>query len=139
VSRAVAIADFDNDGDLDILVSNNGQTPQLFRNDGGNRRHWLEVRLIGSRSNRDGIGALVKIVAGGRAQVDEAKGGGSYQAAHDPRLHFGLGDSAKVDSIEVKWPSGTVDKLTNITADRVIGIREGGGIVDLHYPEFRKR
>jgi enediyne biosynthesis protein E4 len=139
VSRAVAVADFDNDGDLDILVTNNGQTPQLLRNDGGNRQHWLQVRLIGTRSNRDGIGAVVKIVAGGRTQIDEATGGGSYQAAHDPRLHFGLGGLVKVDSIEVKWPSGLVEKLANITADHVITIREGGGQVESHYPPFRKK
>ena len=122
VSRAVAVADFDNDGDLYILITNNGQTPQLLRNDGGNRQHWLQVRLIGTRSNRDGIGAVVKIVAGGRTQIDEARGGGSYLAAHDPRLHFGLGALGKVDSIEVKWPSGLVEKLANITADHVITI-----------------
>lgn len=139
VSRAVAVADFDNDGDLDILVTNNGQAPQLLRNDGGNRKHWLEVRLIGTRSNRDGIGAVVKIVAGGRSQIDEAKGGGSYQAAHDPRLHFGLGDRVKVDSVEVKWPSGAVDKVANVASDRVITIREGVGEIESHYPKFQAK
>jgi hypothetical protein len=125
VSRAAAVADFDNDGDLDILVSNNGQAPQLFRNDGGNREHWLEVRLTGTRSNRDGIGARVKVTAGGAAQVDEAKGGASYQSAHDPRLHFGLGDATRVDSIEIRWPSGTVDKLVGLPADRTVSVKEG--------------
>src|SRR6185312_11497227 len=75
VSRAAAFADYDNDGDVDVLVTNNGDRPQLFRNEGGNRNHWLEVRLIGTRSNRDGIGAKVKIVANGALQTDEAKGG----------------------------------------------------------------
>ena len=126
VSRGAAVADFDNDGDLDILATNNGGEPQLFRNDGGNKRHWIELRLIGARSNRDGVGARVKVVAGSLTQVDERKGGMSYQSAQDPRLHFGLGDAARVDSIEVRWPSGAVDRLSNIPADRELTIKEGG-------------
>ncbi len=125
VGRAAAFADFDNDGDMDVLVTNNGQAPQLLRNEGGNRNHWLELRLIGVRSNRDGIGARVKITAGGAVQVDEAKGGMSYQSAHDPRLHFGLGNAARADAVEVRWPSGVVDRLTNVSADRVLVLREG--------------
>ncbi len=105
VSRAAVFADFDNDGDIDILVTNNGQAPELLRNEGGNRNHWLELRLLGVRSNRDGIGARVKVTASGVSQVDEVMGGTSYQAAHDPRLHFGLGASGRVDSIDVRWPS----------------------------------
>ena len=139
VSRAAAVADFDNDGDLDILITNNGQAPQLLRNDGGNRKHWLQVRLIGTRSNRDGVGAAVKITAGGRAQFDQMKGGSSYQSAHDPRIHFGLGDTVKVDAIEVKWPSGTVDHLTNVAADRVVTIKEGSGEIESRYPPLRTR
>jgi len=134
VSRAAAVADYDNDGDLDILVANNGQSPQLLRNDGGNRRHWLEVRLIGTRTNRDGIGAQVKVVAGGATQVDQAKGGMSYQSAHDPRLHFGLGDAARVDRIEVRWPTGVVDRLGTVPADRVVTIKEGTGEVGSRFP-----
>jgi hypothetical protein len=129
VSRAAAFADFDNDGDIDVLVTNNGQAPQLLRNDGGNRNHWLALRLAGVRSNRDGIGARVKLTAGGVTQVDEAKGGMSYQSAHDPRLHFGLGDIARADVIEVRWPSGIVDRLTNVPADRVVVVQEGIGEV----------
>jgi hypothetical protein len=138
VSRAAAFADYDNDGDVDVLVTNNGQAPQLLRNDGGNQRHWLELRVIGTRSNRDGIGARVKLTAGGVAQVEEAKGGMSYQSAHDPRLHFGLGNSSKVDAIEVKWPSGVVDRLTNIAPDRVIVLREGSGELPSPYRAFRR-
>jgi hypothetical protein len=137
VSRGAAVADYDNDGDLDVLVSNNGQAPQLLRNDGGNRKHWVEVRLIGTRSNRDGIGARILLSSGGRVQVDEAKGGMSYQSAHDPRMHFGLGESAGVDRLEVRWPTGAVDRLTGIAADRVITIREGSGEVESRYPRLR--
>src|SRR6185312_11133768 len=90
VSRGLAAGDFDNDGDLDLLVSNNGQPPQLLRNDGGNTNHWLEVLLIGTRSNRDGVGARLKVTAGDLVQYDERKGGMSYQSAQDPRLQFGL-------------------------------------------------
>jgi len=139
VGRAAAIADFDNDGDLDILVSNSGQAAQLLRNDGGNRNHWIEVRLVGTRSNRDGIGALVKVSAGGMKWVDEAKGGGSYQSAHDPRLHFGLGDAGRFDSIEIQWPSGVVTKLAGGVADRVLTIKEGVGEVVSHYPSLRRK
>jgi hypothetical protein len=125
VGRAAAFADFDNDGDIDILVTSNGGAPRLLRNDGGNGKHWVQLRLIGVRSNRDGIGSRVKLIAGGLTQVDEAKGGMSYQAAHDPRLHFGLGSAARVDSIEIRWPSGQIDRLLDVPADRVVTVREG--------------
>jgi hypothetical protein len=125
VGRAAAFADFDNDGDIDVLVTSNGGAPRLLRNDGGNGRHWIQFRLIGVRSNRDGIGSRVKLTAGGLTQVDEAKGGMSYQAAHDPRLHFGLGSAARVDSIEIRWPSGQIDRLLDVAADRVVTVREG--------------
>ena len=98
--------------------ANNGDRPQLLRNDGGNHSHWIEIRLIGTRSNRDGIGAKVKVVAHGIVQTDEAKGGMSYQAAHDPRLHFGLGKATTITVLDVAWPSGAVTKLTDVAADR---------------------
>ena len=125
VGRAAAFADFDNDGDIDILVTSNGGAPRLLRNDGGNRKHWIQLRLIGVRSNRDGIGARVKLTAAGLTQVDEAKGGMSYQAAHDPRLHFGLDSAARIDSIEIRWPSGQVDRLQDVAADQLVTVKEG--------------
>ena len=138
VSRAAAFADYDNDGDVDVLVTNNGDRPQLFRNDGGNRHHWLEVRLVGTRSNRDGIGGKVKIVANGIVQTDEAKGGMSYQAAHDPRLHFGLGKATRIALLDVAWPSGAVTKLTDVAADQCITIKEDVGEVPSKCPQFKK-
>ncbi len=139
VSRGLAAADFDNDGDLDLLVSNNGQAPQLLRNDGGNQNHWLEIYLIGTRSNRDGVGARVNVIAGDKTSYDERKGGMSYQSAQDPRLHFGLGSRTKIDSIEVRWPSGTVDRIVNMESDRILTLEEGKGIVPRPFPRLRTR
>jgi hypothetical protein len=134
VSRGAAIGDFDNDGDLDIVVNNNGQAPQLLRNDGGNANHWLEILLIGTKSNRDGVGARVKVSAGDLILYDQRKGGMSYQSAQDPRIHFGLGTHSKIDAIEIRWPSGSVTKLAGIASDRVIAVKEGEGIVDRPFP-----
>ncbi|PYV54649.1 MAG: hypothetical protein DMG96_06710 [Acidobacteria bacterium] len=138
VSRGAAVGDFDNDGDLDILVNNNGQAPQLLRNDGGNANHWLEILLIGTKSNRDGVGARVKVTAGDLVLYDQRKGGMSYQSAQDPRLHFGLGTRTKIDSIEINWPSGMLTKLANVKADQIIAIQEGEGMVDRPFPRIRK-
>jgi hypothetical protein len=137
VSRGAAVADFDNDGDLDILVSNNGQTPQLLRNDGGNANHWLEIMLVGAKSNRDGVGARVKVVSGNLILHDQRKGGMSYQSAQDPRLHFGFGLRQTIDSIEVTWPSGEVTKLGNLKSDQVITIKEGVGLIARPFPRVR--
>ena len=138
VSRAAAFGDYDNDGDVDVVVTNNDDYPQLFRNDGGNRNHWLEVRLVGTRSSRDGIGSKVKILADGVAQTDEAKGGMSYQAAHDPRIHFGLGQAARVRLLEIDWPSGAITKLSNLAADRCITLKEDFGEVPSHCPPLKQ-
>ncbi len=142
VSRGAAMADVDNDGDLDVLVSNNGQEPQLLLNEGGAGNHWLEVALIGVRSNRDGVGARVKVVSGDLVSYDQRKGGRSYQSAHDSRLSFGLGARSKIDLVEVRWPSGAVDTLKNIEADRVITVKESLGLIPQSYPRWgidRKR
>ena len=139
VSRGAAIGDFDNDGDLDILVNNNGERPQLLRNDGGNANHWLEIFLIGTRSNRDAVGARVKLSAGDLVLYEQRKGGMSYQSAQDPRLHFGLGKYSFVDALEVLWPSGAVTKLAKIQADRIIAIEEGKGLVERKFPWVAQR
>jgi len=141
VSRGAAIADYDNDGDLDILVNNNGGAPQLLRNDGGNANHWLEILLIGTKSNRDAVGARVKITAGDPKLVlfDQRKGGMSYQSAQDPRLHFGLGQRDRVDSVEITWPSGEITRLANLKSDQIIAVKEGVGIVDRSFPRIVAR
>ena len=139
VSRGAAIADFDNDGDLDILVSNNGEAPQLLRNDGGNVNHWLEILLIGAKSNRDGVGARLKVVAGNLVLYDQRKGGMSYQSAQDPRLHFGLCQNSKVDAIEILWPSGMRTMLANLKADQILAVKEGVGVVERPFPRIFPR
>ncbi len=139
VSRGAAIGDFDNDGDLDILVNNNGQRPQLLRNDGGNANHWLEILLIGTRSNRDAVGARLKVTAGKLVLYEQRKGGMSYQSAQDPRLHFGLGKYSTVDAVEILWPSGATTRVTNIMSDQIIAIEEGKGLVKREFPRAARR
>jgi hypothetical protein len=120
-------------------VNNNGGAPQLFRNDGGNAHHWLQILLIGTRSNRDGVGARLKVAAGDLTLYDQRKGGMSYQSAQDPRLHFGLGDRKRVELIEVRWPSGMVTRLTDIACDQILAIQEGTGIVPRPFPRVTGR
>ncbi|HEV2351582.1 MAG TPA: CRTAC1 family protein [Terriglobia bacterium] len=138
VSRGAALADFDNDGDLDILVNNNGQPPQLLRNDGGNKNHWLEIFLVGTKSNRDGVGARVKVVAGNLTLYDQRKGGMSYQSAQDPRLHFGLGKEETIESVTIQWPSGMATNLGHLPANRIITVQEGTGIIPRAFPPVRR-
>ncbi len=126
-SRGAAFGDYDNDGDVDVLVVNMDDRPTLLRNDsdGG---HWITLRLVGVRSNRDGIGAKVTAQAGGRRQVAMVHSGGSYLSHNDMRVHFGLGATATVDQITIRWPSGQVDTLSGLAADRFYVAREGAGV-----------
>jgi hypothetical protein len=144
VGRGLAVGDYDNDGWLDLLVSNNGEDAQLFRNAGGSqpaaqKNHWLGVRLIGTKSNRDGIGAALKLTAGDFVSYDQAKGGMSYCSAQDPRIHFGLGEHTKVDTLEITWPSGTHEVIKNVPADQYVTVEEGKGITPYKFPSVRKR
>ncbi|MGA7313818.1 MAG: CRTAC1 family protein [Silvibacterium sp.] len=137
--RGLATADFDNDGDIDIAVNVRGDYPELLRNDGGNANHWLEVLLIGTKSNRDGTGSVLKLTSEGFAQVKQAVGGTSYMSASDPRIHFGLGKRSKIESLVITWPSGQVDKLTNVAVDQIIAVKEGAGIVPHPFPKVRSK
>src|SRR6185312_9534967 len=139
VGRGLATVDFDNDGDTDIVTNNRGDYPELLRNDGGNANHWLEILLIGTKSNRDAVGARVKVVAGDLKLFDQRKGGMSYQSSQDPRLHFGLNQQERVDAIEIRWPSGEVTKLENVKSDQIIAVREGAGVVPQEFPRIRWR
>ena len=134
--RGLATADYDNDGDIDIATNNSGDYPSLLRNDGGNANHWLTVLLIGTKSNRDGIGSSLKLSSDGTAHIEQAKGGTGYMSASDPRIHFGLGKSRKIDSLEVTWPSGQVDRLSNVAIDQIIAVQEGRGIVPRKFPKI---
>lgn len=128
VGRGLAYGDFDNDGDMDLLAMNAGEAPNLYRNDGGNRNHWLRVRAVGTRSNRDGVGASVRITAGGHSQRQDVRANSGYLSTHDPRLLFGLGQASRVESIEVRWPSGQIDNVGSIDADRAVTVVEGKGL-----------
>ncbi|HID11132.1 MAG TPA: CRTAC1 family protein [Candidatus Latescibacteria bacterium] len=124
VGRGTAFGDYDNDGDIDIFVVNSNQKAILLRNDGGNRNHWISLKLVGTRSNRNGIGARVKVWAGHLFQMDELKSGSSYACQDDLRMHFGLGKMARVDSIEIRWPSGVVQRLRGVKADQFLTVVE---------------
>lgn len=129
VGRGVAVGDFDNDGDEDIVVNDLDGSPQLLRNDGGNANNAVLIRTLGVKSNRDGIGARVKVVSGDLVQMDEVRSGGSYISQNDLRLHFGLEKRTKVDLIEIHWPSGIVDKIPELPANQILTVREGKGVV----------
>jgi hypothetical protein len=124
VGRGSAAADFDNDGDLDLLVLNLNGPARLYRNDGGNRGNWIMVRTVGRESNRDGIGARVRITTGDLSQVRDIRSSSGYLSQSDPRAHFGVGKHQKVDRIEVRWPSGRISKIENVKVNQVLTVRE---------------
>ena len=129
VARGAAYADFDNDGDLDILMTSNGGAPRLLRNDGGNVNNLLRVKTIGTESNRDGIGARVEVTIGGQSRWQMVKTGSSYASQSEMPLTFGLGDQMSVELMRVVWPSGQVDEVTGIAANAFIVVEEGRGTV----------
>ena len=129
VARGAAYADFDGDGDLDVLVTTNNGPARLLRNDGGNRNHFVRVRTVGTRSNHDGIGARVTVTPeGGARQWGLVKTGSSYASQSELALTFGLGPTARSSRVEVTWPSGTVDTIPNVAPDQIIVVEEGKGV-----------
>lgn len=124
VGRGGCFADFDNDGDIDVFIVNLNQEAVLLRNDIGNNNNWLLINLVGTQSNRDGVGATVKVTTGNLTQTDQKTGGGQYLSKNDPRLHFGLGDFDIIDRIEILWPSGIIQTLDNTEVNQIITIQE---------------
>jgi hypothetical protein len=122
VGRSAATADYDNDGDVDLLVNQVGGPARLLRNHGGNRQHWLLLHLQGG-TQRDALGARVTVTAAGRRQVRERQSGASYQSSHDPRLHFGLGAATQAE-VEIRWPGGYVQQLGTVAADQILTVKE---------------
>jgi hypothetical protein len=128
VARAAAYADIDNDGFLDILLTTNGGHAYLFHNEGGSNSS-LRVKLVGTKSNRDGIGAVVRVAAGSDKQWKMLRSGSSYLAQSELVLTFGLGAQSKADTVEIQWPSGQVDKLANVNAGQTVTVQEGKGVI----------
>jgi len=127
-SRGCAFGDFDNDGDLDILIINLNEPPSLLRNDLGGNNHWLKVKLAGVKSNRGAVGARVTARYGGKIQGQEVLSQSSFYSANDSRLHFGLGAAASA-SLVIRWPNGNTETIERVEADQLVSIREGSGIV----------
>jgi hypothetical protein len=129
VSRGLAVGDLFDDGNMDVVINNLDGSPMLLKNHGVPGRHWVSFELAGTKSNRLALNARVKIVAGGMTQTDEVHSGGSYLSQNDLRLHFGLGSATKIESVEVHWPSGAVDRIGPLAADKFYAVLEGRGIV----------
>jgi enediyne biosynthesis protein E4 len=136
-ARGVAFADFDNDGFVDLVVANNGDPPLLLHNSGGNGNHFLNFKLVGTKSNRDAMGARIRVVAGTTSQIREIAGGGSYLSQSDLRANFGLGKARTASSVEVRWPSGQKQIFRNVDADQFYLIEEGKDQLQLLH--FRRK
>ncbi len=128
-SRGAAFGDFDNDGDVDVLVMNMNEPPLLLRNDLKSNNNWLTLKLTGTKSNRSAIGSRVTVKDGDHTQAQEVTSQSSYYSQNDFRLHFGLGASKQADTIEIRWASGAVETLKNVASNRILTVKEGSGIV----------
>jgi hypothetical protein len=128
ISRALATGDIDNDGDLDLLVVNNGGSADLLNNEGGNAGNAVLIQLAGTRGNRHGIGARLRATAGGASQIREVKAGSSYLSQHDLRVHFGLGKAARIDRLDIRWPDGSMQSVEGIAANQIVTVTQGKGV-----------
>jgi hypothetical protein len=126
-SRGAGFDDLDNDGDVDVVILNSRREPTILRNDSVTGHHWIQIRLRGVKTNRDGVGAHVRVTAGDLTQIDEVHSGRGYQSHYGMRLHFGLGRRDHVDRVEVRWIGGGVDVLENVPVDRLLTVTEGSG------------
>jgi len=129
VGRGAAFGDLFNDGKIDVVINNLDGPPVLLRNVNTDHHHWMELQLVGgAKSPRDAVGATVYVTANGMRQREDVLSGGSYLSSSDMRVHFGLGDAAKVDAVEIHWPSGAVDTIKPAAVDRIYTVEEGKGI-----------
>ncbi|MFQ6029936.1 MAG: CRTAC1 family protein, partial [Dehalococcoidia bacterium] len=126
IARGACFGDYDNDGSWDVFIVNLGGKGVLLRNAGGRGHHWLAVKTIGTRSNRDGFGARIEVVAGDLVQAHEVVSHSGYLSQNDPRAHFGLGSHRKVDRLTIHWPSGATQTLRDIPPDQIITVTEPG-------------
>ncbi len=139
-SRGCAFGDYDNDGDVDVLVNNMNDYPSLLRNDGGNRKNWIKLKLIGTKCNRTALGARARVVTGKHIQIDEVHSGTSVMSQSDLRLHFGVGEAKVIDRLEVKWPTTQkIEVFHRLPVNQILTIREGAGIVRREPPAGKKR
>jgi hypothetical protein len=123
-SRGAGFDDLDNDGDIDVVILNSRAQPTLLRNDSPTNNHWIQLLLQGTRTNRDGVGARVEVVAGDLTQIQEVHSGRGYQGHHGTRLHFGLGPHGRVDRIRIRWVGGGTQTVKNVPGDRLIRVTE---------------
>src|SRR6267142_229652 len=129
VSRGLAVGDLFNDGNMDIVVEDLSGAPMILRNAGVLGQHWVSFELAGTKSNRLAIGARLKITAGGVTQTEEIHSGGSYLSQNDLRVHFGLNAAKKIETVEIRWPSGKIETLRDLDVDKFYSVLEGQGIV----------
>jgi hypothetical protein len=127
--RGAAFADFDNDGDTDVIVNNVHAAPDLFRLESPRDTHWLTVKLVGTSSNRSAIGARVRLLGSDGVQLQEVRGGGSYYSQNDLRVTFGLGRSTSIEGLEIRWPNGREERWEDVGIDRIVTLKEGSGAV----------
>jgi hypothetical protein len=129
-SRGAGLDDLDNDGDVDIVVLNSRREPTILRNDSPDQGHWLQVKLRGTKANRDGVGARVTVVAGDLTLIDEVHSGRGYQSHYGTRLYFGLGDRTRIDRVEVRWRTDHTEVFEDVPVDRLVTLKEGQSRTD---------